>query len=87
MLKIDHSFVDGMSLRRDDRAIVESVLGLWRTRSAWVPWPRASRPPSKRTRCAAWAAATPQGYHYARPAPPGAVSELLRREFSAEPIV
>ena len=86
VLKIDRSFVDGMSLRRDDRAIVESVLGLAHSlglRTVAEGVETAEQAAALRSMGCSHA----QGYHYARPGHPGAVSELLRRELNAEPAV
>jgi len=79
VLKIDRSFVEGVLGDHEDRAIVEAVvqlagsLGL-RTVAEGVESAEQAEL-LRQMRCSVG-----QGYHFARPAPAAAISELLERK-------
>ena len=83
VLKIDRSFVDGVLGDREDRAIVDAViqlaasLGLETVAEGVETGDQADV--LRAMRCV-----TGQGYHFARPVAPAAISELLARESFGE---
>jgi diguanylate cyclase (GGDEF)-like protein/PAS domain S-box-containing protein len=83
ILKIDKSFVDGLNASGDDRAIVESVVSLARSLGLEAI--------AEGVETAAQAEALTlmecshaQGYHYAKPQPASAVTQLLRADALGE---
>lgn len=79
VLKIDRSFVSGMNLRKDDQAIVESVLQLASAlgvRAVAEGVETVEQVEALRSLGCHYA----QGFHYARPGTSHAVAELLRRD-------
>jgi len=83
VLKIDRSFVDGVLVDNEDKAIVDAViqlaasLGLETVAEGVETGDQADL--LRDMRCV-----TAQGYHFARPVSPDAVAELLAREALGE---
>jgi diguanylate cyclase (GGDEF)-like protein/PAS domain S-box-containing protein len=83
VLKIDRSFVSGVLNGGDDRAIVEAVVGLAHSLGLETV-AEGIESAEQADALRALNCVFGQGYHYARPAGPEAVAELLRRQALGE---
>ena len=77
ILKIDKSFVDGLHASSEDRTIVESVVGLARSLGLDAV-AEGVETADQAEALALMECSHAQGYHYAKPQTPAAVSQLLR---------
>ena len=75
-IKIDKSFVDGVTGDGEDRAIVDAVLRL-AAGSASRRSPRASRRASRSSALLDLGCSLSQGFHFARPQPPAGIDRLF----------
>ncbi len=80
VLKVDHSFVDGLGPDAEDSAIVEAIVGLARTLQLEAIAEGVETEDQvrllKKLGCG-----SAQGFYFARPAPPDAVTALLQDGF------
>jgi EAL domain-containing protein (putative c-di-GMP-specific phosphodiesterase class I) len=82
-LKIDRSFVNGLDLNPDDRAIVESVIRLARSLSLDAV-AEGVETANQAALLTALDCSHAQGFHYARPVPPAELARLLAGEALGE---
>jgi EAL domain-containing protein (putative c-di-GMP-specific phosphodiesterase class I) len=83
ILKIDKSFVDGLSTSTDDTVIVESVVSLARSLGLEAV-AEGVETAEQAEMLAAMQCGQAQGYHYARPLAPSALAQLLRADALGE---
>jgi diguanylate cyclase (GGDEF)-like protein/PAS domain S-box-containing protein len=75
-LKIDKSFVDGITDDADDAAIVEGVVRLAHSLGLQAV-AEGVETPEQLAMLRAWSCQTGQGYHFARPAEPAEIARML----------
>jgi diguanylate cyclase (GGDEF)-like protein/PAS domain S-box-containing protein len=78
MLKIDKAFVDGIGRGREDTALVHAIINLSHTLQLHTV-AEGIEQPEQAAQLAALGCQDGQGYHFARPLAPAAMSELLEQ--------
>ncbi|HEV8424213.1 MAG TPA: EAL domain-containing protein [Actinomycetes bacterium] len=78
MLKIDKAFVDGIGRGREDTALAHAIINLSHTLQLHTVAEGIERP-EQAAHLAALGCQDGQGYHFARPLTPAAMSELLEQ--------
>jgi EAL domain-containing protein (putative c-di-GMP-specific phosphodiesterase class I) len=78
MLKIDKAFVDGIGRGREDTALVHAIVNLSHTLQLHTV-AEGIEQPEQAAQLAALGCQDGQGYHFARPLAPAAMSELLEQ--------
>ena len=82
ILKIDKSFVDGITTNADDAAIVEGVVRLAHSLGLQAV-AEGVETGDQLTMLRAWSCQAGQGYHFARPTDPDGIARLLSEEPAA----
>ncbi len=85
LLKIDKSFVDGLAVSGDDRAIVAAILSLARALGITAIAEGVEHLDQVQA-LAALGCELAQGYHFFRPQPPEALGPQLLEGFAASPV-